>query len=75
MIEMILNFAGIYLLLGFLFAIVFVIFGIGKIDDSVNGSTIGFRLVVIPGTAIFWPYLLVRWIRGSKPPVEKSMHR
>ena len=75
MALIILNILGFYLLAGFIFSILFVLFGIGMIDTSVKGSTIGFRIVVIPGATIFWPFLLLRWIKKSKPPIEKSLHR
>ena len=52
-----------YLFVGLLFAIAFLVFGITSIDEEAKGSSIGFRLVIAPGVVIFWPALLVRWIR------------
>ena len=57
---------AIYLALGFLFAIPFVIKGVTSIDEGAYGSSWGFRMIIIPGTIVFWPFLLHRWIRINK---------
>jgi nucleoside recognition membrane protein YjiH len=66
---------GIYLLIGFFFAIPFAIIAAKKIEPSAAGGTWGFKLLIIPGSAIFWPLLLKRWILNSSPPEECSAHR
>lgn len=55
---------GTYALAGVLFAIVFVIFGVGRIDSAAKTSGLGFRLVILPGVAALWPWLLQKWVRG-----------
>ena len=57
---------GIYLLLGFLFAIPFIIKGVIKIDEGAHGSGWGFRIIIIPGTIVFWPFLLKKWMHTDK---------
>ena len=52
-----------YALTGILFAVPFLLAGIGRIDSRARGAGIGFRLVVFPGVAAFWPFLLRRWLR------------
>ncbi|MGH9803087.1 MAG: hypothetical protein ACRD82_22205 [Blastocatellia bacterium] len=70
------NLAMIYAALGFVFAVVFVIFGVGKIDSAATGSTAGFRLLILFGSAALWPLLLKRWHGGqTQPPIEKNDHR
>ena len=64
--------AGIYLLAGFVFAIAFVIKGVIKIDEGARGSTWGFRLIIIPGTMVFWPFLLKKWINARKRSGTRS---
>jgi hypothetical protein len=59
---------GIYLLAGFIFAIPFVIKGAKKIDHGADGGSIGFRIIIIPGTVVFWPLLLKKWITAIKHP-------
>ena len=66
-LGIILSFVGLYLLFGFLFAIPFVIKGVIVIDpDGAQGTTWGFRLIIIPGTIVFWPVLLKKWLRVNK---------
>ncbi|MDB4385067.1 hypothetical protein N9023_03620 [Opitutaceae bacterium] len=64
-----------YLLLGFVFAIPFVFRGAAKIDSPAAETGFFFKLILIPGSMVFWPMLLRRWIKGSPPPTERSAHR
>jgi len=66
----------LYLGLGLLFALFFVTKGAGKIDPTAKAGTLGFRLLIIPGTMAFWPLLAKRWWQGmAEPPEEKNPHR
>lgn len=55
-----------YLFAGILFTIFFQVKGINQIDEGAHGSSIGFRIVIIPGCIIFWPLLLKKWIKAKK---------
>lgn len=67
---------GGYLACGFFFAMPFAFVGVRKIDPHAGPATWGFRLLIIPGTMIFWPLLLSRWCRGIHvPPPEGNAHR
>lgn len=57
---------GIYAALGIIFAATFVCAGVARLDPLAKGSSIGFRLIIFPGSAALWPYLLMRWLR-KKP--------
>lgn len=70
MISFLLITVALYLLLGFVFAILFVIAGVDKIDEGAKGSGPGFRVIIIPGCTVFWPLLLKKWIHAAK----KSSH-
>jgi hypothetical protein len=62
--------------LGLVFAVPFVWFGVQHLDSEAQGSGVGFRLLILPGIAAFWPMFLYRWRRGiNEPPVEKNPHR
>lgn len=50
--------AAVYLLAGSLFAIYFLTGGIEQVDVSAHGSGWVFRLIILPGTIVFWPVLL-----------------
>lgn len=66
----------IYGIIGFLFGLPFVTWGVQRIDPSAKGAGIGFRLIVLPGAMAFWPLLARRWLRGMKePPIESNAHR
>ena len=65
-----------YMACGLVFAIPFVLVGVKKIDPHAAHGSWGFRLLVIPGTMVFWPLLLRRWATGVKePPEECNAHR
>jgi hypothetical protein len=74
--EILLLAAGLYLLCGFVFAIPFVLAGVGKIDPHAAHGSWGFRLLIIPGTMFLWPLLARRWLRDvHDPPEENNPHR
>ncbi len=55
-----------YLVAGFVFAVPFVIRGVTRIDEAAVGTGWGFRLIILPGSIIFWPFLLSKWMKSSK---------
>jgi hypothetical protein len=67
---------AIYLLCGLVFAIPFVLVGVGKIDPHARDGSWGFRLLIFPGTIMLWPLLARRWFGGiHEPPEERNTHR
>jgi hypothetical protein len=67
---------GLYLACGIVFAGPFVLFGVQRIDPAATRGSWGFRALLIPGAAAFWPLLLYRWLTGvTAPPEEKNSHR
>jgi len=65
-VSIILVIAASYLAIGFVFAIAFIFKGVTKIDEGAHGATWGFRIIILPGTIVFWPFLLNKWIKASK---------
>ena len=65
-IDLIFTIVGIYLICGFVFALAFVFKGARVIDEGARDSTLGFKLIIIPATMVFWPLLLIKWIEVSK---------
>ena len=53
-----------YVLAGVLFAAVFVLVGIHRVDPVAKHAPTGFRLIITPGVAALWPLLLTRWLRS-----------
>lgn len=65
-VSVILLITASYLSAGLLFAVAFVLKGVTRIDEGAIGSRWGFRLIIIPGTIVFWPFLLKKWIHAEK---------
>jgi hypothetical protein len=55
--------AEVYFAFGLLFAILFAWRGAAAIDPRARGATLGFRLLILPASALLWPLLLRRWWR------------
>lgn len=65
-ITIILLIIAAYLSAGLLFAVPFVLKGVTRIDEGAVGSGWGFRLMILPGTIVFWPLLLKKWMKATK---------
>ena len=65
MIEILLIIVAVYLLVGVLFVIPFLMKGLNKVDEGAHGSTIGFKIIIIPGVIVFWPVLLSKWMKKT----------
>ena len=67
---------ALYLLVGVVFALAFVGWGVGRIDPDARTGTWGFRVLIFPGVVALWPVLARRWRSGvGSPPVESNPHR
>jgi len=65
-VYLILLIVGLYLAAGLVFAVPFAIKGVTRIDENAVGSKWGFRLIIIPGSIVFWPLLLRKWLKAHK---------
>jgi hypothetical protein len=65
----------VYLGLGVLFALPFVLFGVDRIDAVARESRWGFRVMIFPGSVALWPVLMLRWLGAKLPPEERNAHR
>ena len=65
----------VYTALGVAFALAFVKVGVERIDSQAIGSSVGFRVLIFPGSVAFWPLLFRRWISAKgEPPEERNPH-
>ena len=55
-----------YTLCGLVFAIAFIAKGLNIVDEGAHGSSIGFKIIIIPGVVVLWPFLLFRWLQKIK---------
>ena len=65
-VSVVLITVALYLLAGAIFSIFFLARGLKKIDEGTHGSTVGFRIIIIPGCIVFWPLLLRKWLNAIK---------
>ena len=53
-----------YAIAGLIFGVAFVSAAVDRIDADTKGTSLGFRLIILPGAAALWPILLTRLIRS-----------
>ena len=68
--------AGLYLALGAVFAPLWAFRLVNRTDPVAAHGTPGFRLLILPGALLLWPFLAGRLVRGTAtPPLERTAHR
>lgn len=60
MIGVVVYFVCIYLVIGLAVSIPFAFIWSKRIDPIAESATLGFKLLCIPGSAMLWPYILMR---------------
>ncbi len=63
-IEFFISALLVYLGIGFVFALVFIAFGMRSVDSITTTSSAKFRALTLPGTTMLWPIMLAKWIRA-----------
>jgi hypothetical protein len=66
LVQILVIIVAIYSVCGFMFMIPFIIKGVDVVDEGAHGSSIGFRIIIIPATIVFWPLLLRKWIKMKR---------
>jgi hypothetical protein len=61
-VAFILELLAIYAVIGAATALGFVVFGVTRVQPA--PVTLGARLLLWPGAAALWPYVLRRWIKA-----------
>jgi len=64
------SFVTLYLLIGLVFSLVFVFFGVARIDSEARGMRFFVRLFILPGSILLWPLMAVKWLMKSQPPIS-----
>jgi len=62
-VIIIINILVIYVIAGLLFSFLFIWKGLDKVDPATEGTSIWFRMIIIPGLCAFWPLFLSKWIK------------
>lgn len=63
-----------YLYIGAAVALVFLMFGLGRIDENAQDAWI-FRPLLIPGVLLIWPLVIWRWIVLQRGEEKLDRHR
>jgi hypothetical protein len=59
---------SLYALLGAVTGVAFVIFGLSRVLPHAATMTAGARILILPGAAALWPYVLMRWLQARDTP-------
>jgi hypothetical protein len=74
--ELVVMTMELHLVVGAVFAAVFLGKWVGILDPAARQGTVGFRLLVFPGVAMLWPLFVLRLAqRGTVPAEEWTAHR
>ena len=65
-VALLLYAAAFYAAIGVVFALAFVAFGVTRVQPA--PVSLGARILLVPGAAALWPYVLRRWLaaRGAR---------
>jgi len=61
LVACLLNALALYAAVGAITALAFVIFGVTRVQPA--PVSLGARILILPGAAALWPYVILRWIR------------
>ena len=62
-VVFLLNALALYAAAGVVTALAFVTFGITRVQPA--PVTLGARILILPGAAALWPYVLARWLKAG----------
>jgi hypothetical protein len=61
-VAFLLNTLALYAGVGAVVALAFAAFGVTRVQPA--AMSLGARILIVPGAAALWPYVLWRWIRS-----------
>lgn len=59
-VDIFLVLLAIYLVLGLVFCLYFLLAGITRIDQGTQGAPWHFKLIILPGVILFWSVLITK---------------
>lgn len=57
---------ALYAATGIAIATAFLVFGVTRVLAKPVPVTLGARIMLLPGAAALWPYVLIRWLKSSR---------
>ncbi|MEA2874324.1 MAG: hypothetical protein QOH67_4300 [Hyphomicrobiales bacterium] len=64
LVAFLLNALALYAAVGVVTALAFVSFGITRVQPA--SVSLGARILILPGAAALWPYVLTRWLKALR---------
>lgn len=55
-----------YFMAGIAFVLVFLRYGLVRLDPAASGAPLLMRMLIVPGCVAFWPLLAMRWRRETR---------
>jgi hypothetical protein len=66
--ETVLGALAAYAAIGLVTALAFVAFGVVRVLPHPAPVSFGARILLLPGAAALWPYVLGRWLKSCRRP-------
>jgi hypothetical protein len=63
---LVLDAVALYAAIGMVTALAFVSAGIARVLPAGTPVTFGARVLILPGAALLWPYVLLRWVKAAR---------
>jgi hypothetical protein len=63
-VAFLLNMLALYAAIGFVTALAFAVFGVTRVQPA--RVSLGARILILPGAAALWPYVLLRWLKAVR---------
>ena len=64
LVSFLLCLLALYAAVGLAAALAFVSFGVTRVQPA--PLSLGARILILPGAAALWPYVLLRWLRAAR---------
>jgi hypothetical protein len=64
LVSFFLSALAVYAAIGLLTALAFVCLGITRVQPP--SVSLGARILILPGAAALWPYVLLRWLKAKR---------
>ncbi len=65
LVAFLLSALALYAAVGVVTAFAFVVFGVTRVQPA--PVSLGARILILPGAAALWPYVLRRWLKARGP--------
>ena len=62
-VAFLLNALALYAAVGVVTAVAFVLLGVTRVQPA--PVSLGARILILPGAAALWPYVLTRWLKAA----------